>query len=139
VAYGPGDAVDALVERQNRAHPGCLRLRNEISLCKIKPVYLIDLKCAKQRLGIDRPDRRERDYRPHEFRHPRPRDLVERLEHVDALGNDEVYEQQLRIRFERRRRPRRQLGRIAGQVADENVGVQNAVSVAFLRGKPEFA
>ena len=122
-ACRPSDAVDASVERENRAYPGRFCLCDEISLREVEPVYLVDLECAQQRLRVDRPDRWERDRGAHELRHARARNLVERLEYVDALGNDKFREQQLGLGFERRRRARCQLWRIAGQVANENVGV----------------
>ena len=96
---------------------------------EVKPVYLIDLERAKQRLRVDRPDRRERDHGAHHLRHPRAMDLVERPEHVHALRDDKIHKQQIGLGLERCRRTCRQLGRIAGQAANENVGVQE-------RGRP---
>jgi hypothetical protein len=49
--------------------------------------------------------------------------FVERLEHIDAFGHDEIGEQQLVGGGQGGRSPSRQLGRIAGQVPNQNIRV----------------
>jgi hypothetical protein len=54
---------------------------------------------------------------------PGPRYLVERLQHVDGLGHDQVGEQQLVGLGEQVGGPGGLVGRVAGQVADQDGGV----------------
>ena len=52
------DAIDRPVERQHLAHAGGFRLRDQICLCEVQAVHLVDLERAKQRGPIDCLDRR---------------------------------------------------------------------------------
>jgi hypothetical protein len=58
-------------------------------------VHLVDLQGAEQDRFVRDLDGGEGDDGPHQLGHPGPRDLVERLQHIDDLGHDQVGQQEL--------------------------------------------
>jgi hypothetical protein len=116
------DDVDA-IEGQDLAHPARFGLGDEIGLGKVKAIVLVDLERTQQHLRIDRHDARQRQRGPHQLGNARGRDLVERLEHIAALGENQVGEQQRPCACESGRRARCLLRRIAREVADQDIRV----------------
>jgi hypothetical protein len=72
--------------------------------------------CAQEDGRVDDEDRREPDHRAHELRHTPSFDLIERLEHVDDLGHDQIRREDLVRRREERARSTRLRRRVASQM-----------------------
>ncbi len=84
-------------------------------------LHLVDLERSEKRRAVDGLDRRQRDGRAHQLSDPLTAHFVERLEHVDAFGEDEVGEQQLISFSERGGGACRELRRVAGDMPKTGV------------------
>lgn len=117
------DPIDGPIERRDDADPGPFRARDQVGIGEVKPVDLVDLDGPPEQIGVEHPDGGERQDGPERRRHLRPRRLVERLEDVGHFSKDQIRQQQLVGSLEVAGRPRRQVGWIAGEVPDEDVGI----------------
>jgi hypothetical protein len=80
-------------------------------------------KGAAERWAVDGLDGWQRNRRAHQIGDFVACDLVERFKHVDALGDDQVGEQQLLGRAQRDGGASRHFRRIAGEVTDQNIRI----------------
>src|SRR6266540_4070723 len=118
------DSVDTAGERGDRLDCARLCAGDEIGVGEVDPVDLVDLERTKEQRRIDNDDRREADHGPDELCDSLSLHLVERLEYEDHLGDDKVGHEQLIGGREERGRPARLNGRVAGQMSDEDVRVE---------------
>jgi hypothetical protein len=89
----------------------------------VDPVLLVDLERAEEQRFIGHDHCLETHDRPNELRDPFALDFVDRLEDIHELRNDEIDEDQGLAAAEELARSLRLIGRIAGQVTDEDVRV----------------
>jgi hypothetical protein len=118
------DAVDRAVEGDDLADAGGFGLSDEIGFGEVEAGGLVDLECTHEQWGVDCGDARQRQGGSHEFSDARRLDFVEGFEHVDALGEDQIGKQKRSRAAEDRCGARGLLRRVAGQVAYQNVGVE---------------
>jgi hypothetical protein len=119
--YGPDATVTIADKLTQPGSPRVLRTHDEIK--GWLEDTLKQLKRAEKRRAVDGLDARQRDRRAHQLGDSVALDLVERFEYVDALGDDEVSEQQLVGRVQCGGGASRHLRRIAGQVTDQNIRI----------------
>jgi hypothetical protein len=115
--------VSRSVEGEDFVDAGRFGVRNEVGLGEVKTLQLIDLEGPQQGCGINSLDCRQRDRGTHQLGDTHTLDLVRRLQHVDALGNDKVGQQEISFTGEGGGGACRHLGRIASQVANQNAGI----------------
>jgi mannose-6-phosphate isomerase-like protein (cupin superfamily) len=108
---------------QDRVDASDLSLGDEISLGEVQTIELVDLKRSKQHRGIDRLDCPQPDRRPHQLGDPGPLDFVERLQDIHAFREHEIGQQKVVRTPERSRGSHGRLRRVAGQVADHDVRI----------------
>src|SRR5687767_13303481 len=94
--FAPRDAdnaVDAAVKGDDLADARRLGLSDQVRVGEVQAVDLVDLERAQQRGRIERLYRWQGNAGAHQRRDLRSLDLVERFEHVDALGEHQVGEE----------------------------------------------
>jgi len=89
----------------------------------VNPVLLVDLERAEKQRFLGHGHCGEAEDRSDKLGDPCPADLVDRLEDVHDLRNDQIDDHEILGVPEEPARLPRLLGRIAGQVTDENVRV----------------
>ena len=118
------DPVEASVEGEDLAHAGDLGLGDQVGLGEVEAVGLMDLQRSQQRGRIDGDDRGEGDRGAHQLGGAGGLQPVHGLEHVDAFGEHQVGQQQPLAASQGRGGARGQVRWIAGEVADQDVGIQ---------------
>src|SRR6202020_29427 len=106
-----------------RVDAGPLGLCDEIGLGEVQTIELVDLKRSKKHRGINRLDRTQPDRRPHQVGDARSLDFVERLQDIDAFREHEICQQEVILTPKSSRGSRSHLRRVAGQVADHDVRI----------------
>jgi len=127
-----GDAVDGPIEGEDLANATGLGVSDEIGLGEVEAIYFVDLECAQKQSRVHRDDAGESEGSSHEFRDAGALDLIEGLQDIDAFGEDKVGQQQRTAVGQNRGRARGELRRVARQVTDDYVGVDEGAQCCRL-------
>ena len=111
------------VERCNLAKPESFGRGGEIGLSEIKPRGFVQLHGSKKHRLIDDGDPGVGKERPARLRNPRAGEAVDRVEHVDDLGQNQIGQEDLMPGSKERRGPPGLGRRVAGDMPDEDVRV----------------